>query len=226
MTNTELVLRRDRSVILNTLVNSKIDLQNLTQLQAWEDHVVEPIQASVCLKSLNLFTLGGLKFTSVAENFDCSNNRLMDLHGCPILVELDFDCSNNKLMNLLGGPTTVLGNYCASKNMLTSLKGCPHTVDSLYVADNMITTLESELRVVKDRLDLDYNYLENLISPIEYVGSTLSVRYNKLTSTRGIPAGLLHLNITGNYIASCRKSDVVTTGLAIFNDGHYVDGCD
>jgi hypothetical protein len=45
--------------------------------------------------------------------FDCSNNLLTSLKGCPKEVKGSFYCSRNKLTSLEGCPKVVKGNfYC------------------------------------------------------------------------------------------------------------------
>ena len=55
----------------------------------------------------------------------------------------DFDCLDNKLTSLIGCPTEVIGNFYCSDNKLTSLKGCPHKVGrDFWCCDNKLTSLK------------------------------------------------------------------------------------
>lgn len=45
-----------------------------------------------------------LKFGIVYGGFDCYDNQLTSLNGCPHTVHGSFNCSNNQLTSLKGGP--------------------------------------------------------------------------------------------------------------------------
>ena len=47
-----------------------------------------------------------------------------------------FDCSNNQLISLKGCPTSVGGGFVCSRNQLTSLKGCPTSVGGVFYCWN------------------------------------------------------------------------------------------
>jgi len=52
-----------------------------------------------------------VKFGKVTGSFNCSNNNLITLEGCPKIVGREFDCSYNSLTSLKGCPTHVGGNF-------------------------------------------------------------------------------------------------------------------
>ena len=89
-----------------------------------EDGTVD-VDGSVNLYNEELVKLP-LKFNKVSGFFDCSENKLTTLEGCPNWVGGNFSCSYNKLTTLKGGPDIVCGNYhrCAC-NMLINFKGFP-----------------------------------------------------------------------------------------------------
>ena len=67
-------------------------------------------------KSLTCFP-SFIKFNEVSGSFDCGNNQITSLKGCPTIVGGDFYCDNNQLTSLEGCPTTVGGNfYCWDNN--------------------------------------------------------------------------------------------------------------
>src|SRR5690606_21069453 len=71
----------------------------------------------------------------VTGSFNCSNNQLTSLEGCPTSVGGSFYCFNNQLTSLEGGPTKVgIGFYC-SNNQLTSLEGSPKNVQHLDISN-------------------------------------------------------------------------------------------
>jgi len=53
-----------------------------------------------------------IKFGSVGGWFDCSNNQLVSLEGCPKIVTKTFFCSRNKLKSLEGCPISVECFWC------------------------------------------------------------------------------------------------------------------
>jgi hypothetical protein len=70
-----------------------------------------------------------LKFGRVTGNFNCSNNQLTSLEGCPTEIGDIFFCYNNKLTSLEGSPTEIGGNFFCYFNRLISLKGAPEYVE-------------------------------------------------------------------------------------------------
>lgn len=84
-----------------------------------------------------------LKFRNVSGDFDCHNNQLTTLEGCPKSVGGYFYCSNNQLTSLVGGPKSVGGDFNCSDNKLTSLEGCPQSVGGNFSChNNKLTSLE------------------------------------------------------------------------------------
>jgi hypothetical protein len=84
-----------------------------------------------------------LKFNKVGGDFDCNNNRLGSLKGCPVIVGGNFNCSNNHLTSLEGCPRRVSGFVCNNNTQLTSLYGCPDSVlHTFNCGFNGLTSLE------------------------------------------------------------------------------------
>lgn len=50
-------------------------------------------------------------------SFNCSNNHLTSLKGCPRIVYDDFDCSRNNLTSLEGCPSEVHGHFSCYSNV-------------------------------------------------------------------------------------------------------------
>jgi len=82
-------------------------------------------------KSLTYFP-SFIKFNKVFGSFDCCNNQLTSLEGCPTTVSGYFSCYFNKLTSLEGCPKTVSKGFYCSNNQLTSLKGCPLRVGKAF----------------------------------------------------------------------------------------------
>ena len=77
------------------------------------------------------FTKDGSKLKVVGD-FNCSDNELKSLWGCPQKVGGGFDCFSNQLESLEGCPQTVGGNFDCSHNQLESLEGCPQTISGYF----------------------------------------------------------------------------------------------
>jgi hypothetical protein len=77
-----------------------------------------------------------IKFNRVYGSFDCSDNELTSLKGCPRFVDGDFYCYLNNLSTLDYGPKEVCGNYICSGNVLQSLRGSPKEIHGDFVCSN------------------------------------------------------------------------------------------
>jgi hypothetical protein len=64
-----------------------------------------------------------VKFGTVSENFNCSNNKITSLEGSPLAVGGNFNCSDNKITSLEGSPKYVGGDLDCSNNNILSLNG-------------------------------------------------------------------------------------------------------
>jgi len=71
------------------------------------------------------------KFRKVVGYFDCANNILETLEGCPEYLEGGFTCRGNKLKSLIGSPNKVDGFWCYN-NQLETLDGSPNVVLNAY----------------------------------------------------------------------------------------------
>jgi hypothetical protein len=107
-----------------------------------------------------------IKFNHISGGFQCNNNELITLKGCPIVVSGSFICSWNNLSNLMYGPKLVQIDYMASHNKLTSLQG---------------------LGVIKQSLDLSNNFLEDLKGIPETINGSLYIHGNPIKSLKYFP---------------------------------------
>ena len=86
------------------------------------------IKGDVNLYNLHLTKLLDLSDVEVRGAFNCSNNNLTSLEGCPHTVG-NFICQGNKITSLKGAPHTVRGGMSIGDcNDLISLEGIPKTV--------------------------------------------------------------------------------------------------
>jgi hypothetical protein len=74
------------------------------------------------------FTKLPVKFNSVWNGFDCSNEGLTTLEGCPEKVGKQFMAYGNEITTLVGGPKVVHGGYNVLNCPLETLEGLPNHV--------------------------------------------------------------------------------------------------
>ena len=86
------------------------------------------------------------KFGKVSGNFNCDNNKLTNLEGCPSYVGGDFHCSDNQLTSLKGCPNHIVGDFHCLDNKLTSLKGCPKEIKGNFSCDETLHDTNEYLR--------------------------------------------------------------------------------
>ena len=60
-----------------------------------------------------------LRFNKVTGSFDCGNNNLTSLKGCPVWVGVSFICYDNHLTSLEFSPDYVGSNFWCQYNQLT-----------------------------------------------------------------------------------------------------------
>lgn len=105
-----------------------------------------------------------LKFNNVFGNFDCSDNELTTLKGCPKFVDGDFYCYLNELKDLRYGPKNVCGNYICSGNKLTSLYGSPKEIHGDFVcANNLLTNLKYCPDIIRGSFICNYNNIRSTL---------------------------------------------------------------
>ena len=97
----------------------------------------------VFLYNKNLVSID-IKFNEVKGYFNCSDNNLNSLKGCPEIVKGSFFCDNNKLTSLKYSPKFIKGNFYCENNKLISLEGGPKEVDSYYCNRNNLKTLKAK----------------------------------------------------------------------------------
>ena len=86
------------------------------------------IHESISLQGMELSELP-FKFGNIDGYFDCSDNKLTTLKGCPKSVVGFFDCSNNELISLEHGPIKVGSFYNCYNNKLTDLGYLPKVIN-------------------------------------------------------------------------------------------------
>jgi hypothetical protein len=122
------------------------------------------IKSSFIASSENKLGFRGIKFGTVAGDFDIAGVLLTSLEGAPEKIEGlirlqdtgltslkgvtkdvggDFLCTGNELISLEGSPEDIHGHFYCTDNHLTSLKGAPLKVGRNFVCShNPLTSLE------------------------------------------------------------------------------------
>ena len=119
-------------------VCEKYEIKNYTI----NDDLSIDVDGGVYLDERNLEYLP-LKFNYVSGDFNCDQNELESLEGCPITVDGNFDCYRNKLITLEGCPQTVDGDFYCFGNNLVSLEGCSEIINGTFNChDNKLKDLE------------------------------------------------------------------------------------
>jgi hypothetical protein len=122
------------------------------------------------------------QFGKVKGNFNCSNNQLTSLEGCPQTVGGHFNCYDNNLTSLEGAPSQVGGDFICYWNNLTSLEGAPSQVGGNFMCNN--------------------NKLISLKGAPNKVGGTFDCDKNRLTSLEGAPS-----QVGGNFTCCDNKTE-------------------
>ena len=122
----------------------------------------------------------GVKFRVVSGDFNCYNNKLDTLRGCPERVGGSFHCTNNILTSLEYCPKYIGGDFFCYNNNLELLIHGPVTVGGIFdCADNQLISLEGCL----DKVLGDFDCANNLLESFEYcplVVGDFSGQFNKL----------------------------------------------
>ena len=190
----------------NRKIDSICDKYNIENYTINQDGSID-VDGDVYIGYRKLTTKLPLKFGRVSGDFNCQNNQLTTLEGCPNSVGGYFDCQDNQLTTLEGCPESVGDSFLCQYNNLTSLKGCPSNIEGSFVChDNELTTLEGGPRVVNRKFHCSNNKLTNLIGGPEWVNYDYYAENNKINSFEGFPdkheSGV---NFSGNPVQKILK---------------------
>lgn len=147
-----------------------------------------------------------IKFNRVEGHFNCEENNLTSLLGCPNYVGGAFNCCNNDLKTLEHSPNYVGEDFYCVGNYISSLKGITeHINGGLYCQDNDLETLEYSPKYLRGDINCNLNKLTSLKgSPYKIYGNFICSN-NDLTTLEYLPndiEGLLAFN--GNRITSLK----------------------
>lgn len=125
-----------------------------------------------------------VKFGSVSEDFNFSDNDLISLEGAPLSVGGDFNVENNSLLSLISSPSLVGGNFYCSNNTLTSLEGSPTKIGrSFYCCNNILQTLNGSPIIINRSFYCCNNNLKSLEFAPKEVGKNFNCFGNSLKFT-------------------------------------------
>lgn len=161
------------SLLNNTGLGKKSMIEKWLQNMGVENYIInndmtidvrgDVILAGYGLKEFPFY----IQFNKVSGVFDCSENQLTSLRGCPYEVGNNFICTFNQLTTLEGAPKKVKGLFYCFHNKLTTLEGAP--------------------REINGNFDCSYNDLKSLKGSPELIIGYFDCSNNKLISLEGIP---------------------------------------
>ena len=114
------------------------------------------------LKKYNVenYTINEDLSIDVVGNFNCNDNKLTNLVGCPVSIGGNFSCGSNCLESFFGCLLSVGGNFECSSNLLTSLEGCPVSIGGDF-KKNRNRISDSELYLYDYTAEQVKGYYEN-----------------------------------------------------------------
>jgi len=122
-----------------------------------------------------------VSFGVVKGDFNCSNNELETLAGCPKTVGVSFYCHSNRLESLDSSPAYVGKAFICSNNRLVSLEGVPNAINGNFdCSKNRLVSLKSAPRAVRGSFDCSENQLVTLEGIPEYIELVLYCNGNPI----------------------------------------------
>ena len=171
------------------MIESWLKEHNITYYTINDDFTID-VNGEVFLFKSNLIQFPEyIQFGVVKGDFDCRNNILTSLRGCPREVEGGFYCNVNELTSLEGAPEKVGGNFYCNHNKLTSLEGASKKVGGFFdCSDNQLTSLKGVPKEVGRDFTCSDNRLTSLEGAPEKVGGDFAC-FNciDLISLKGAP---------------------------------------
>ena len=137
------------------------NVKNYKLIEDQEYGYIVNVNDNVALGYLGLKNIK-VKFNKIKGHFNCENNELTSLEGCPEIVGGDFNCSSNSLTTLKFGPKIVMKSYYCYFNELISLKGCSKIIEySFDCSMNHLKRFEHNFNKVIN-FNCEFNKLESL----------------------------------------------------------------
>ena len=137
--------------IENGIIEGNLDI-NKSNLDEFikNIHHIKEINGYLNLSNLNLKELPDLSNIIINGGFDCSNNKLTSLNGCPAEIGGHFYCAYNQLTSLIGCPTEIGGHFWCNHNKLTSLNGCPKIIKEVAIFDKNVILSKEILNIINN----------------------------------------------------------------------------
>ena len=157
-----------------------------------------------------------LKFNRVSGSFDCENNILDTLEGCPQFVGGSFYCENNRLSNIEGCPHTVGDNFYCGYNKITSLAGCPKELNGIFCcSSNKLTSLEHCPTKVSE-----FYCTDNNITNLDFIPNEIS----DVFMCRKNPIGSIFNHVEQDFLQAFKTYKVIKGDQVNFKRLKYVMG--
>jgi len=122
-----------------------------------------------------------IKFNKIDGYFECSDNKLKSLKGCPKIVKGYFKCNYNKLKSLKGGPEIVEGDFSCYYNELISLEGAPKIIEGDFICfNNKLKSLKNAPEIIKGDFQCFHNELTSLEGIPKTIGGNLECYHNSV----------------------------------------------
>jgi len=130
-----------------------------------------------------------IKIKIIHGSFNCSEQKLKSLEGCPEKVDGDFYCSHNdNLTSLKGAPKEVGDDFNCKWCNLKSLKYAPKKVGGNFNCnENNLIDLEGSPKIIEGNFNCSHNKLETLKGGPEFVDAGFICSFNKLDSLKYAP---------------------------------------
>lgn len=170
-----------------------------------------------------------VQFGVVKGDFECYQNQLISLSGCPKEVKGDFWCFDNQLTSLEGAPQKVGGSFWCNQNRLTSLEGAPKEVGGTFNCQiNKLTSLEGAPKAKKIESDFDTPSKHKINESVSktrlriYLDEEESVdvreELEKLIKDNKLDVDILSFRENGTYIDSYEDDDEEIEDIYIIYD--------
>lgn len=135
-----------------------------------------------------------LKFNKITNYFDCSENELTTLEGCPVYVGSTFDCCYNNLTSLKYSPKYVGDDFNCSDNNIKRLEYLSCEIGGEFFSDS---DLELIYNILKDNLEYipnfyDFNILDNLDDDRKTLNLKRLKRFVELYNLEELSDGIIY----------------------------------
>jgi hypothetical protein len=136
------IIKKFKRYFINTEIDTICEKYNIKNYTINSDNSVD-VDGDVDLYDEKLILIP-LNFNIVNGYFECGDNHLTSLKGCPVRVGDRFSCHDNQLTYLQYSPQYMEnGDFYCGYNKIESLQYCTELIRSnFYCIDNKLTSLE------------------------------------------------------------------------------------